>query len=276
MASAVVVLGVLPRVSLANIARLAVLGHCQPIVYEVSPVKSLWLLIFLAQHVHTRPLYVEPITIAPPLPTRTTMTDNEVARIPPALPIVIPAPVAAPTTESWWDAHPWWPFVVGLTVWWAVAAYRGRRERLSLPGRREPDDEPGELPDGHYGPPRPTTAQWHMMEALADGVPVPLARRSLEDCRTLYIDTVRAQVRRMIGRPDIRCVLVPTAPLETRWRAWLGTTDWATANPDLRATGRSEGQALKRLLAAYQAFGSNWMGFAVERERPELSRSSVD
>ncbi|MEO8071313.1 MAG: hypothetical protein ABI652_07910, partial [Acidobacteriota bacterium] len=214
------------------------------------------------------------ITIAPAPPAR-AVTDNEVSRIPAALPVVVPAPIVAPVPESWWDAHPWWPFVVILVTWGAVAAYRSRRdERLSLPGRRAPDHEDGsELPDGHYGPPRPTTAQWRVMEALSgDSVPVPLARRSLEDCRTLYIDTVRAQVRRMIGRPDIRCILVPTAPLETRWRAWLGTTDWATANPDLRATGRSEGQALKRLLAAYQAFGSNWMGFAVERERPDLTR----
>jgi len=210
---------------------------------------TVWLIV-VAQHVHTHtpPLYVEPITIAPPSTTR-AVTDNEVARIP-AAPVVMSVPVVA-EHESFWDRLPvWWPLIVLLGAWLVVAVRRGRKKYLDLPTRTT------------VGPPPPNHD---------DALPVPLARRSVDECRTLYIDTVRAQVRRMIGRPDIRCVLVSAAPLETRWRAWLGTTDWATANPDLRATGRSEGQALKRLLAAYQAFGSNWMGFAVERERPELA-----
>lgn len=204
----------------------------------------------LAQRSHRSaiPLYVEPVSVAPP--TR-PVTEGEVVNTMPATQVAAPAP--AQEVESILDRLPrWWPLLALLGVWLASAVYRGRRTKIQLPERLSLGD-PIQY-DTHHG----------------CGELKKLESRSPEACRTEYIDTVRAQVKRLVGRSDIRCISVPLAPLEMRWRAWMGAADYQLAHPDLRASGRTEGQALKSLLATYQRSGGNWTGFAVERERPTL------
>lgn len=209
------------------------------------------LLVVLFAQIHTRhasppPLYVEPVTVSP-----RAVTDNEATRIPPAAPLVVPAPVLAPVAESWFDTLPtWWPLIALLAGWLAYRVYKDRRKGLEVPER--------------------TTLSPVSVPPVDEAAPVPLARRSAEECRTQYIDTVRAQVRAMIGRQDIRCISVPSAPIEMKWRAWMGAADYISAKPHHRATGRSEGAALKGLLAAHRQFGGDWIGFAVDRERATL------
>ncbi len=206
-------------------------------------------LVLLAQiHPHRPsppPLYIEPITISP-----RAVTDNEVTRIPPTHADVAPSPLA-PVSETWIDSlPPYWPLIALLAGWLAYRVYRDRRQGLGLPDRST----------------LPPVVATHQDEAM----PVLMARRSAEDCRSQYIDTVRAQVRAMIGRSDIRCEAVPGEPIEMRWRAWMQAADYQTAKPQHRAVGRSEGAALKGLLATHRAYGGDWIGFAVDRERVAL------
>ncbi len=171
------------------------------------------------------------------------VTDSEVIRTHQAAPAV--TMVQAPSEPPSWPA--WWPVIAILAAIVTTAVYRGRKVgRLEIPGRT-------------------TISAPALTEA--DIPPMKLGVRTAEDCRTQYIETVRAQVRRMIGRSDIRCIADPRAPVEMRWRAWMGSVDYLTANPEHRATGRSEGAALKRLLATHRNFGGDWIGFAVDRDR---------
>jgi hypothetical protein len=233
--------------------------------------------ILLAQHVHRaspRPLYVEPITLAPQPPP--AVTENEVTRIP----AIRPAPVVLERpsmVDRALDLLPdWWPFAFLASVIAAVAfASRDRKKRRV------------DLPDRYSKAKKRTSARMELSTVVSEHyrdlyedhvyenqtLPVPprkYAPRRTAECTTQYIDTIRAQVRRMIGRDDIRCEFDPEAPREMQWRAWIGPQDFQSTSPERRATGAREGGALRRLLAAHRYHGGDWVGFAVDRERTSL------
>lgn len=231
----------------------------------------------LAQRHHASPLplYVEPITIAPPL---RVITDNEVTRIP-AAPTPAPVILERPSViDRALDKLPdWWPFAFLASVIAAVAYFARdkKTKRISVSGHspsksKTRTSSPMELS---------TVVSEHYRDLYDDHVsenqalPAPPrkhALRSEAECTTQYIETIRAQVRRMIGRDDIRCEFDPDAPRETQWRAWIGAQDFQSTPPERRATGAREGGALRRLLAAHRYHGGDWVGFAVDRERSPL------
>lgn len=95
-------------------------------------------------------------------------------------------------------------------------------------------------------------------EAKVDG-----KTRTREECHSLYIEGVKSFVQRQVWPEKLNTLLVEGEPIEMRWRAWLGSS-W-DKEMIMRATGSTEGMALKRLLQTYERNGGSWIAHAVER-----------
>lgn len=94
--------------------------------------------------------------------------------------------------------------------------------------------------------------------------PEKLPARTPEVCHGLYLEGVEGLVKRMVWPEKLSCVGFSDGPVETRWRAWLGTT-WDSSL--IRANGRTQGQALKGLLRCYREHGGAWTAHALERSQ---------
>lgn len=188
------------------------------------------------------------------------------------------APVRVQRTARPAEHAPWYAYallaavVLVVTVELARGAVTLKKAVSKKPHIKLQDDKKDE---GHYdkviAPPKTAQQYTSYVSAptdkivptrmLPDGVPP----RTEQQCNELYLEGVESLVQRLVWPEKLRTLYVPSEPIETRWRAWLGDS-WDKEFV-MRATGKGKGQALKSLLRKYRENGSEWISHAIERSR---------
>lgn len=159
-------------------------------------------------------------------------------------------PPAPPPVEH----APWWVYAIGIGV---ILSPFGLLLR-----KKKPD-------------PNTVSQRFASMPSIPPPVEAPptkLLPRTPEECRTLYLEGLESLVRRQVWPEKVICREIKDAPVETRWRAWLGSEGSSWDASIVRANGRTQGQALKGLLRSYKAHGGAWTAHALERSEKAVSR----
>lgn len=199
------------------------------------------ILILLAQ------LHRHPAPIPPPEPAIEVDAGVQASGREPSWisePIRPPAPVPV-------ERAPWWVYAIGIGV---LLSPLGLFLRKKKPDPNLVSQRFASIPSI---PPEP------MPE------PTKLPGRSAETCYAIYIEGVEGLVRRQVWPEKVTCREIKDAPIETRWRAWLGDS-WDSSL--IRANGRAQGQALKGLLRSYRQHGGAWVAHALERSEKAISK----
>lgn len=170
-----------------------------------------------------------------------------------------PAP-AAQTVPV--EHAPWWVYatLVGIVssvvgVPWLMRQ-RYQPTRLSLMrGDKKKAEDTSSVPR--------STAEYVAYLGIETGEPAREGTRTPEQCQAIYIEGVEGLAKRMVWPERLHCAALEDAPVETRWRAWLGDQGWDRSV--VRSCGRTQGMALKGLLRSYKQHGGPWVAHALER-----------
>lgn len=175
------------------------------------------------------------------------------------LPDRIPAPSSPPDRAS--GSPPERASGSERAPWWVYALFFGLPLGVGIALRRRPSTSSEKKPRGLSKPGKPIIDQGQILlhdEAAAISVG---PSRTREAVYKIYLESTEALVRRIVHPEKLHCREEPDAPIEMRWRAWLGDAGWDRAL--IRATGRTNGMALKGLLRSFQKHGGVWTSHAV-------------
>lgn len=160
---------------------------------------------------------------------------------------------------------PWWVYATLIALVASVMGApwltrrRSRPTRLTLlqGGEKKPAADTSSVPR--------STAEYVAYLGTETGDPTRdgTEARTPEQCQAIYIDGVEGLVKRMVWPERMHCTMLEEAPVETRWRAWLGDQGWDRSV--VRSYGRTQGMALKGLLRSYRQHGGAWIAHALER-----------
>lgn len=180
------------------------------------------------------------------------------------------APAQAPSHAPWWVYA---MLLVPVTVLFGAVAWAMSTPRLARPHRVRMG---GEAPAVSSAPPR-TVVEYAQYLGDAGATAAPQSsdvKRTPEECHKLYVEGLERFVKRQVWPEVPRWIVVPDAPVETRWRAWIGgERDYDRAV--VRASGRTQGEAMKRLLRSYNTHGGAWVAHALSESDRAASPPSA-